>query len=679
MFCPNCGTKNRDDAKFCTECGTLLHTTKAPMQATGTEPAERPAEQGSSSTTIRMPAVAAANSTEAQTPPVTDGDESSSADAVGKTSVAKPKAPKKRRLWIIPVAVVAALAVTAFVLVKVVGVSIDGGASTKGAIAVMGGTKVGPLTFGGTEMGNTASNYASGGLSVSDDSYDYFYSSTQGGICRAAKDGSSVDVISEREAGWNGWAGHFSLDGSTLFYENTDSENYSNSTTYSVHAINADGSDDRTIYSISSANSAASTIEDVYLYDHMVYVLVSTLDSDTMRTTYGIWTMNEDGSNQHQAGGYTSDRGGGIPFLAKDKVYFCYTPSSSDGSSTSGEVYVQNYDASESSKLYTSDVGGMYGTPFMVGDTIYVEETDNAQGIFNVVAMGLDGSDPHTVFSSTTSESWYNLVAVTHGCLYLSHSDHDALVGSITRAPLDGDDTSEITLGQEYNLFMNDAGDHLLAIGLGGDTGSMGLDVASFDFEGNKLHDYVVDSLDADTDSAQDEGGTTAQTETTAGDTQATEDGGSGTSAKHVVTLDSNGTLHDEAYEYTVTLPSEFTFVDGEVNYSDEPTTGTVGWAWCQEFDTDVEVNLRVDTNNSGETVLDAYDHAKETTPNATYATTKDDWYVISYSQDDKVYYVMTYVEADTIGQMTIEYPETARDAGDAYVEQIQPTFKHNA
>lgn len=474
MFCPNCGAKNRDGAKFCVECGAPL--SKKADQAVATAPTE------AREVRIASPAATDAQPTMQSTPPRTGG---------------------KRKRWIIPAVIVAALAAAALAIVQVVGVSVDGGPSSKGAVAVTGGTRIGSLTFGGTPMGNTASNYASGGLSVSDDSYDYFYSSIQGGICRAAKDGSSVDVISERESGWNGWASHFSLDGSTLFYENDD---YStNSTTYSVHAVNADGSNDRTIYSISSASNAGSAIEDVYLYDHMVYVLVSTLDSDTMRTTFGIWAMNEDGSDQHQAGGYTSDSGGGIPFLAKDKVYFCHTPPSSDGSSTNGEVYVQNYDGSETRKLYTSDVGNMYGTPFVVDDTIYVEEANNAQGIFNVVAMGLDGSDPHTVFSSTTANTWYNLVAVMHGCLYISHTDYDALVGSITRAPLDGGDTSEITLGQEYNLFMDDAGDHLLAIGIGDDMGSMGVDVASFDFEGNKLHDYVVDIQDADTDAAQDD------------------------------------------------------------------------------------------------------------------------------------------------------------------------------
>ncbi|MGN0055639.1 MAG: lectin-like protein [Atopobiaceae bacterium] len=474
MFCSNCGAKNRDGAKFCVECGAPL--SRKADQAVATAPTD------AREVPIASPAATDAQPTMQSTPPRTGG---------------------KSKRWIIPAVIVAALAAAALAIVQVVGVSVDGGPSSKGAVAVTGGTRIGSLIFGGTPMGNTASNYASGGLSVSDDSYDYFYSSIQGGICRAAKDGSSVDVISERESGWNGWASHFSLDGSTLFYENDD---YStNSTTYSVHAVNADGSNDRTIYSISSASNAGSAIEDVYLYDHMVYVLVSTLDSDTMRTTFGIWVMNEDGSNQHQAGGYTSDSGGGIPFLAKDKVYFCHTPPSSDGSSTNGEVYVQNYDGSETRKLYTSDVGNMYGTPFVVDDTIYVEEANNAQRIFNVVAMGLDGSDPHTVFSSTTANTWYNLVAVMHGCLYISHTDYDALVGSITRAPLDGGDTSEITLGQEYNLFMDDAGNHLLAIGIGYDMGSVGVDVASFDFEGNKLHDYVVDIQDADTDATQDD------------------------------------------------------------------------------------------------------------------------------------------------------------------------------
>ena len=33
MFCPNCGTKNDDDALFCANCGTKLEVAAAPAPA----------------------------------------------------------------------------------------------------------------------------------------------------------------------------------------------------------------------------------------------------------------------------------------------------------------------------------------------------------------------------------------------------------------------------------------------------------------------------------------------------------------------------------------------------------------------------------------------------------------------------------------------------------------------
>lgn len=444
MYCPKCGTQNPDGSRFCKSCG-------ASLERQGIVPAAPPQVVGAAS------------------------------------SPAGPQ-PWWRR-GMAPIAVVAALVVVLVLVFRVIGVSVGGGASSKGGVAVMGGTQVGPVTFGGVQMGNTASNYATYGIGVSDGTYDYFFSSTRQGICRARKDGSSVDVILSEPEGWIGSIGDFSLDGGRLFYVQSSLASDSSAVTYTVHSMATDGSDDRIVYTVSSAGSSAF-LGPVYLYDHVLYVVRS--EYDDSRTTHEVWTMNEDGSNQQKVGGYDSD-GASSAFVTKDSIYFTYTPNSSGDGTSMGAVYSQNLDGTNFKQLYSSEVGSIYSTPFLEGGRLYFMESNSSVDRTVLTSITLDGSDPQSLYSASTKDTTISLTGVMHGSAYLATWDSNYSL-SVTMQPLSGGDTTTFTPSDGMFLSLVDCGDHMLVVASGDDVGSAGLAVAGYDFAGNKLHDYVTSS-----------------------------------------------------------------------------------------------------------------------------------------------------------------------------------------
>lgn len=440
MFCPKCGTANPDGSKFCKACGAPLR-----QQAPGTQ--------------------------------------------VTTTSAAPGRRHGKGRLAIALVAVVAAVAVVAFVLLRVVGVTAGTGSpSSTGAVATTDGASVGGVTIGGTEMGNTASNYAEGAPSVSDGDYDYFYSITREGICRAKNDGSSPEVV-VGTGGYQVSAGWLSLDGDRLIYLRSDTGSGS---AYTVHSVAKDGSDDKAIYTVTNAGaSGAITVQGVYVYDHTVYVLTAQYDSAN-GTTYSLWTMDEDGSNQKQAGGYTTD-GTTSPFVTKDKIYFSYNPRTSGSNATTmGEVYVQNLDGTDFRQIYKSTVGGLYSSPVVQDGKVYVTEGNTALNHYTVTRMDADGSNAKAVYEGSTYLNGAPVVA--NGSVYGVLSQNEYTNATLAIAPVDGGDAKTASLPPNYFYpRVCTAGDHLLLVGTS-DGGYTGTKVCSLGFDGTLQNVYVAES-----------------------------------------------------------------------------------------------------------------------------------------------------------------------------------------
>lgn len=455
MFCPKCGSENPDGSKFCKACGAPLRQQTTPAPYDNLAPHTLGSQAG-----FRQP---------------------------GQPALAPKPRHSKKPLVIGIVAVAVALAVAAFVLLHVVGVSSGGGSSSKGAVATSDGTNVGGVTVGGTEMGNTGSNYAMAAPSVSASDYDYFYSYERRGICRAKDDGSSMDVIVPF-ASTSDTASWLNLDGDTLFYLKTEN---SGGTSYTVHSAKTDGSGDSIIYTLSAAGSSGSSIQGVYLYDHVLYVLDESYDSSSHRSTFDLWTMGEDGSNQQKVGGYQTDGTTG-PFVTKDKIYFTYTASYSSNNPM-GEVYSQNLDGSDFTKIYTSTVGSIYGMPIVQDGKIYFAESNSSMKRSVITQTALDGSNASELYQADAYSLY--LRAVADGKVYVvSYGDYGDSSQRLTSVPLDGGDTSVIAVQDNaYNPFVCTADDHLLVTD-GGDGGAAGLTVYTMDYDGNKLHDYVVSS-----------------------------------------------------------------------------------------------------------------------------------------------------------------------------------------
>ena len=483
MFCPKCGAKNVDGAKFCSSCGVPL--TRGNVPANGTQPTGgwngAPAGAGSQGFGGQQYAQPYGGSP--------------TGPALGQAAQGfspNTAMPPKRRPWVVPVAIAACLVVVAVILLRVVGVSVNGSSSSKGGVAVMDGLQVGPVSFGGVTMGNTASNYANGAPSVSDGTYDYFYtysySTGKGGICRAAKDGSGVKTILDRPSDMKGNYGQFSLDGDTLFYLSAENQEYLGKDIYSIHSVKTDGSDDREIYTLSYSSSDSSGVYRVYLYDSRLYVVTYSYNSDNSTTSYEILTMDEDGSNQRKAGSFTTTWGS--PFVTKDRAYYYKMDFDSDSDHPTGMVYAQNLDGSDSQVIYSSRDSVMYvNSPYIVDGKIYAEENNSSTGKYSVVCIDADGSNASTVYSHDQDDESLSLAGVTHGCLYVFDYKYDDDDNVVERAPLDGSATTTIPgVSNFYYVTVNEAGDHLLAIGYS-DNGTT--TTYTIDFNGDILQSYV--------------------------------------------------------------------------------------------------------------------------------------------------------------------------------------------
>ncbi|MGN0055330.1 MAG: DUF5050 domain-containing protein [Atopobiaceae bacterium] len=340
---------------------------------------------------------------------------------------------------------------------------------------------MGNVTIGGTQMGNTPSNYAIGGYAVSDKDYDYFYSITRGGICRAKNDGSSTQVIVPGVSDGSRLYGNFSLDGGRLFYTENG---YDDGT--EIHSVGTDGSDNHVLASF-SGGSGQENLSAMYLYDQKLYVLTNVSDGSASKLTYTVRTMDEDGSNQQKVGSFQTE-GSPTVFLTKDKAFYTYSSSSNYGDTstiTPGKVYSVNLDGSNVTQVYQCAVGMPYSL-VVQDDKVYVGESNYQTNQVALVQMDLDGSNSKVI---STQGSYVE--AIADGVVYVGVADESEDMRTIKISLSDGSaSTLPSTSGYYYSQFYC-AGDHLVEYEAG-DGGYMGVSVCSVDYDGNKLHDYVV-------------------------------------------------------------------------------------------------------------------------------------------------------------------------------------------
>lgn len=473
MICPKCGAENADGSRFCKTCGAPL------------------------------------------------------ADATSTVYTAVPVYPKKSSKK----ALVAVIAVVAVVLVAVLAANLLGlvhiGASSSAGSQASGG-KTSPDTTvvssalwsgndtspyvdqDGTECGNTPSNYGQSAPTVSDSDYDYFYSESEGGLCRAKKGSSQVDVIlptSKLGSADLHSSLYLNKDGDTLFFvESYYRYSSFSSSSFAICSVGADGSGFTTLLEIPSTDKSTgsySYISGLYLYDHTLYYVVQSLAGESRYSeyTYDVYTMDEDGSNQQkrcsiQLVGYAEF------FVTKDKVYYTYNKPDVDnpGGSSRSSVFSQNLDGSDQQEVYVSSLSEIADGPLVQDGNVYVMEStssnysSDSSGASRLQLTRIDASDnsPSVLWTGETLSyhDYYQLSAIADDNVYLIESSDGRLL-SLVGVPLVGGDSKALSVDfAGVGPSLSNASDCLLLYG-SNTAWSAGAEVTRIGFDGTVFREVV--------------------------------------------------------------------------------------------------------------------------------------------------------------------------------------------
>ena len=475
MICPKCGTENADGSRFCKTCGAPL------------------------------------------------------ADGASTAGTAVPTYPKKSSKK----ALVAVIAVVAVVLVAVLAANLlglvhIGASSSAGSQASGGQTSSGQVSSDatvvssalwsgndtspyvdqdGTECGNTPSNYGQRAETVSDSDYDYFYSDSEGGLCRAKKGSSQVDVIlptSKLESANSHTTFYLNKDGDTLYFMEIYSRyNESSDSSFAICSVGADGSGFTTLLEIPSTDKSTgsySYISGLYLYDHTLYFVVESMSGGSMYSdyTYDVYTMDEDGSNQQKRCSI-QHVGASTLFVTKEKVYYSYNcpDTENPGDYSRSSVFSQNLDGSDQQEVYVSSLSEIADGPLVQDGNVYVMESTSSNyssGASRLQLTRIDASDnsPSVLWTGETLSyhDYYYLSAIADDNVYLIESNDGGLL-SLVGVPLAGGDSKALSVdfaGLGPSLY--NASDCLLLYG-SNTAWSAGAEVTRIGFDGTVFREVV--------------------------------------------------------------------------------------------------------------------------------------------------------------------------------------------
>lgn len=363
----------------------------------------------------------------------------------------------------------------------------DGASAQSGSSAIDSGA-------GGTQD----ATYADSMLGMSVDGQDYFFSAAKNGFCRIGRDGADPERIlwvdctkADEPFAWD-----FSRSGDRLFFcwghdFYIDEGGGGMRGSYDVCSIKLDGSDRKTVFA-SGAGGSTEYVEDAYIFDHTLYVVVE----ESSVTTHKILAMDEDGSNQRALGtvsGYNVT-------LTKDKAYFVRKTGtiSTSSSKSAGTLYSQNLDGSDVRELYTNEWGDI-GVPMVSDGCVCFTEGGDFRGEDGsaVISIALEDGCALSVYHATGSEG-VTLRAVAAGKAYIEVKKRGELTepSKYRFVPVGGKFTTDIPLPEGYyHAEFADAGDHLIVMGSGlmENTGvpNTGTYVCAVSYDGKLLKEYV--------------------------------------------------------------------------------------------------------------------------------------------------------------------------------------------
>ncbi|MDM8300090.1 zinc ribbon domain-containing protein [Collinsella tanakaei] len=419
MFCPACGGKISDTAKFCPLCGAEL------IRGVEAKPAEAPTPEAAAEPAVPDDAAEPAPSggpvptdTSAPVPPQTPP-ASVPGDLQQPASLATASTPPKRRG-----ARIALVAAAAAILVV-------------GAIALFAAFApdsikqslpgVGQLSPVETPEFNT-------GDIVTDGTYDYYFSPEHGGIVRAAVDGSGVKLIYPVVLGSDSpvfTLSALSLDGDDLYfclsYLRSDASRHGMSLEddlAEMHRIRTDGSNDTVIFSLEAGNYDNDDIVVgiflvPYARDGKVYTVIRTTYYNPKNEEQQIVCMDSDGGNLENLGLIRREDGARLALWPDCMGYAPGRYLYQDEETVYTELYLQNLDGTGIERVYTTS-GGSISSFMRNAGKLYVLETGGEA--YRLVSMNEDGSDAQTAIDFATLPSDAELVQL------VSVRDNTALV-----------------------------------------------------------------------------------------------------------------------------------------------------------------------------------------------------------------------------------------------------------
>lgn len=125
-------------------------------------------------------------------------------------------------------------------------------------------------------------------------------------------------------------------------------------------------------------------------------------------------------------------------------------------------------------------------------------------------------------------------------------------------------------------------------------------------------------------------------------------------------------TYTNDMHPYSMSIPNRFEMEDtpsgSSTRYEDPETGFVIGLSGYVNINDETAHEMFVDVDTSGKADL--------------YTAEGDNWYVVSWCEDDTIIYEKTIVTDSTIATAHLEYSTANRDMGSKIIDTLLPTFQ---
>lgn len=511
MFCPKCGKKNVDGAKFCSFCGAELPAAVVREPAPAADAAEE-------SAAAAAPDAAAAAEASAEAAPAVDtqaetdapssdvladsgavpaagtpsadsgvGSAAAAASAATGTRVVAPgdvHAPRKRSklpvaLAGIAVVAVAVIALAVFVLPGVFG-SIFGGDSNDV-----------------DEQANAAS--LSYGLASSADGWDYFYCVTRQAIVRAKPGSELEDVLVVPDdptltyEAPKFYVTSIAADGDLVYYV---AQSFNNTSPYTqLRCVSGDGKGDHLVLDLtnqSSDDGAYTMVRGLYAYDGRAYLVLNEGSYDADISTMRVVSIGASGEEEPRTECTLDDSYDSV-IVTPEKIYYVQNTYNSSAQNYTS-IYMANLDGSDTSRVFMGEGESVSDLALANGKIVgcFYNTVANAQ---NVRVIDPETGEDETLYAGRTDE-WIRMLAVSDDTVYLENGtveQYDITSWDLMTVPLSGGDATTLATDIDYyNPTAAVVNGHLLVLENGQDISSSGARAQARDLEsGEVIEEYL--------------------------------------------------------------------------------------------------------------------------------------------------------------------------------------------